>query len=355
MTLSSQKESLGPWAGANFGETLRQGTGAGADSDLSEDIRFLGGIAKLVRRRYARPDAKADPKRLAIFILHRPPAEVPLSRIPMLDNGLTPLAGRLWFVSPVVAQGHFEDLPLDDDEKQFDHVIVRRGMGKQPAVVFDPRTGPLQARFYPQGLNEPEIYEPLRLRSAGLDIVAVFDAMDRVYKNCLITPEAQSRAGKLWKNGEKWWASSKAEDVVQVNLKAGLTTAFPTCTIRHEQPSPAGRLDLEIEEADPLDQSVVTRHAILELKVLREFGETGKQVTAQETIAWVESGVSQAAAYRNDKKAKLAALCCFDMRATDTGDACFALVKALAVKAEVSLRRWFLYGTSSQYRAATNA
>jgi hypothetical protein len=122
--------------------------------------------------------------------------------------------------------------------------------------------------------------------------------VESVYKTCLVTPRVQSKAGKLWRNQGKWWPSKKAEAIVQLNLKAGLAGAFPTCTVREEQPMAEGLLDLEIEQSDPLDRSKLTRHAVLELKVLRTFGETGTPVTEDYTLGWVKSGVTQAHAFR---------------------------------------------------------
>ncbi len=163
---------------------------------------------------------------------------------------------------------------------------------------------------------------------------------------------AQIHPGKLWQDHEKWWPAKQAEALVQLHLKAGLAGAFLTCTVRHEQTMAEGRLDLQIEERDPLDPGKVTHHAVLELKVLRSFGETGKAYTEQDMLDWIESGVKQAAAYRDNKGARHAVLCCFDMRVEDTKEVCFAHVLDLARRLSVELKRWFLYGSSDLYRDA---
>jgi hypothetical protein len=171
-----------------------------------------------------------------------------------------------------------------------------------------------------------------------------------VHGKCLITPEAQMRVGKLWTDSSKWWASDKAEHMVQLHLRVGLTTAFPTCDVRYEQTAVSGRLDLKIEERDALDHSVVTRYAILELKVLRSFGSTGKEYAAESILEGVKSGVQQAATYRQDWGAKEAALCCFDMRKEYTREQCFNHVRDLAKELVVVLRVWFIFASSAQYR-----
>jgi hypothetical protein len=344
---------LGDWSISELGRTARANVGVGADADLPREVRFLAGVAKLIRRRLAEQGATADPARPAVFLLepnaraHKPDA-MP-KRVPMLDNGLTTVTGRLWFVSPVVVTGNYVDLDEWDDDALFSVVTVTLQLGVVPAIVFDPRTQPATVRYYPNGLSDADTCDAVAV-SADVSLQRIYSAIDRVYWTCLITPEAQGRAGKLWKESKRWWPSSEAEDIVQLYLRAGLTTAFPTCTVRHEQSMVPGRLDVEIEESDPLDRSRLTRHAILELKVLRSFRSSGVPVPVKETLDWVESGVRQAASYRNDKGALAAALCCFDMRREHSVDRCFEHVRDLAVTLSVDLKSWFLFAASEQYR-----
>jgi hypothetical protein len=268
----------------------------------------------------------------------------------MLDNGLTPLSGRLWSVNSGVVSGHYVDLKEVDDDGLFRFVTEELELGTVPAIVFDPRTKRPSARYYANGLSHPDTVQPLEVAGTDVTLDRVFEVIEQVYGNCLITPEAQARAGKLWKDSSKWWVSENAEDMVQLHLRVGLTTAFPTCTVRHEQTDIPGRLDLEIEESDPLDRSQVTRYAILELKILRSFGSTGKEYTAEYNLKWVESGVRQAATYRDKRGARAAALCCFDMRMGYTNEECFTHVRELAKGLQVVLKLWFIFATSEQYR-----
>src|SRR5580704_6721219 len=100
----------------------------------------------------------------------------------------------------------------------------------------------------------------------------IFAVIDQIHQKSLVTADAHSAAGKLWVNSVKCHPIEKAEDCIQMYLRIGLATWFPTCDIRWEERSVAGRLDLKIGESDALDKTRVTRHAILELKVLRSFG-----------------------------------------------------------------------------------
>jgi hypothetical protein len=351
--------SLGPWTGGDLGKTARANMGIGADADLPATVRFLAGVAKLIRRRLAEQGTNTDSARPAIFLLeanahsHKP--DLRPKRVPMLDNGLTAVTGRLWFVSAVVVTGNYIELEEADDDALFEVVTGALQLGHVAAVVFDPRTTLPSVRYYPKGLDDCENCDAIGIARADVSLQRIYEAIERVYKSCLVTPEAQAGAGKLWKNGDKWWPSSQAEDVVQLYLRVGLTTAFPTCTVRHEQTLVPGRLDLEVEESDALDRSKVTRYAVLELKVLRSFWSSGALVSAQETLDWVESGVRQAASYRDDRGALAAALCCFDMRKEHTGEQCFVHVTDLAEKLTVELKHWFIFAKSKQYREFTSS
>jgi hypothetical protein len=275
----------------------------------------------------------------------------------MLDNAQTSLTGRLWFVNGAAVTGRYveaEEVRASGDEEMFTFVTDTLKLGATPAIIYDPRV-PSEARYYSRGLREPDNYHPLTLDSTEVTVGRIFEAIEKVHRDCLRTPDAQVMAGKLWHKPEKWLPVKDAEAVVQVNLKAGLVGAFPACTVRHEQTMPEGRVDLEIEESDLLDRAKITRHATLELKVLRSFWYTGTAVSDNETREWISSGVDQAAAYRESKGCRLAALCCFDMRTRDNGDSCFDTIRAKAQQLSVALRRWFLYAKAEYLREAMAA
>lgn len=339
------------WEDENLEKTASEALGIGSDSDLPDEVRFVAGVAKLIRKRYCLTGD--DPTVPSIFLLKPSVVDgVPAKRVPMLDNGATSVAGKLWFVSASVVAGSYTEISTDDDDLMFQFVTDNLKLGDTPAIVFDPRGAELEARYYSEGLQSLETYTPIRLDANNITISEIFDAIDKIHLSCLVTPEAQINANKLWANSEKGWPSSKAEEKIQAYLKAGLTTAFPTCTIRHEQEQIEGRLDLEIEETDPLHRYRFTRHAVLELKVLRSAGEGGSKYSDETTKEWIESGVKQAASYRDGKGYRLGALCCFDMRVADGGNGCFDHVKDLADRLSVSFKRWFLFCTSDKYRDA---
>lgn len=351
--------NLGLWSSDDLVETASLTPGVGADSDLPNKTRFLAGVAKLIKRRLAEHGSTIESSYPAVFLLQPTISSIssttlPLSfkRVPMLDNGLTPVAGRLWFVPPVVVYGYYIDFESYDDDQLFKMVTDELKLGDVPAIVFDPRTRVPEVRFYPEGLMELGDFQKIHINHANISLESIFENIDIMYNNCLVTPEAQGRVGKLWENPEKFIPVEGAESIVQHALRIGLSTAFPTCTVRQEQTDVAGRLDLEIEEQNPSDFSNVTRHAILELKVLRSYTVKGKSVSENDIFEWVEKGVNQAFAYRESKGALTSALCCFDMRKVESGQKCFANVTEKAKDLKVTLKLWFIYATSEQYRKA---
>lgn len=349
--------SLGPWEGDDFNNTIRTTSEAGVDSDLPDKVRFIAGVAKLIKKRIAMASCENESTQLAIFLLEQSTAitnpDLALRRVPMLDNGMTMLNGRLWFVSPVVVAGHYIELGDGGDDDHFRFITDVLHLGNSPAVIFNPRQDMPEVRFYQNGLDDLEVYQSSKVIDIDVSLDKVFEGIDLIYNKNLKTPDAQEKAGKLWKNSEKHWPEANAEHIIQLYLRVGLSTFFPTCTIRTEQGDVPGRLDLEIEESDGADRRKFTRHAILELKVLRGFGSTGRPVPDAETLTWVKKGVKQSVSYRDERGAIAAALCCFDMRSSKTGVKCFDHVLKLARNKQVELRLWFIYASSKLYRDAT--
>ncbi len=269
----------------------------------------------------------------------------------MVDNGLEPISGRLWFVSEVVFSGRYLDLAAGDDSAMFALVTEMPGSGDAPAVLYDPRTEPSLLRFYPSGMADPDNCVVVQLdEDQTIDLDRILAAVDSVYEAVLVTPDAQDAPGKLWANSRRGWPSSRAEALIQMHLRTGLSVKFPTCRIRKEQPGIPGRLDLHVEKSDPRIPGVVTVFAVLELKVLKSFRNTGTPVDDSENREAVDKGVRQAATYRDDRHAISAALCCFDMRRQASGDTCFDDVRDLAGELGVTMRAWYVFSSSEAYR-----
>jgi len=345
---------LGSWKAEDLALTAQTYAGIGTDASLPEDIRFLSRSAKLIQERKVVDNKRSDPKQPAVFLLapsRRGEIWKTAIRVPMLDNGLSRLNGWIWLVSAAVNSGYGLELTFQDDNCLFAFVTGPLNLGDVPTVIYDPRGPSPKIRYYPYGLREPDKCVIYPTEGEKVTDEKIFSVIESVYQQCLKTPDAQSRAGRLWAKAERCWPSSNAEAVVQLNLKAGLAGQFLTCIIREEQTTPEGRTDLEIEEND-LDRGVIIRHSLIELKILRSFHEGGSVFPHSETLDRIRSGVLQAYAYGTQKGARLATLCCFDMRQTDEKECCFDDVRELARSKQVVLKRWYIYSSSDLYRKA---
>ena len=349
-------QARGGWEEGDFAGTVAASRGEGVNVGISNESRFISGVARLVVRRAARIPASEqfEANDVAIFVLlPSPPPSVPAAnRVPMLDNGLTPILGRIWFSSVSVVSAHYGQLPQGDDNSRFNFVCDDLDVGSCPTIIYDPRLHPPELRWYPKGLEWPDMRE-LKSLAVKVNKADVESAIDFIYQQCLITPSATLPAGNPWKKASKAWPRSDAEAVLHSVIRSGLVTAFPACTIRPEQPIPAGKYDLGIEKENDLDRSIVNRIAVLELKVLRSFSCSGNRKAPGESAKRIDEGTTQAAEYRTNLGAEWSTLCCFDMRENDLGcEWCHSEAKNRASHLDVALWRWFLFHSSRQYRNA---
>ncbi len=340
------------WSDDSLLQTVADFAGVGSDAELDDIDRFRASVSRLVARTLGN-NASADPG-VSVFLLEPdgPPAELrdQSERVPMLDRAREPLGHRVWFVTHVVTVGHWVPAQFDRDDDLFRYVVDDLALGSAPAILFDARDPGPELRYYPEGLAEAERVEPLTIAFSVISLDEIFQRIDLIHENQLVTPGSQPRGAKLWGDAASGTVASNAEDVLSALLSAGLQTAFPTCKIRVEQPAPVGRLDIEVEERTPERRGGVTKHAILELKVLRGRNPNRTRVSPKRIERWVDDGVTQAAAYRDDKGAAAGALCCFDMRDQFTDRQCFAHVLDVAAELDVELRVWHLFDSSDAYR-----
>ena len=125
----------------------------------------------------------------------------------MLDNALTPLSGRIWFVSAAVVAGRYVDLDEGTDADLFSLITDTLQLVDARAIIYDPRTTPSTIRYYEGGLQQEEVVSALSLNS-DVSLDSIVEAINRIYNHCLVTPEAQAKAGKLWEKNTHWWAAS---------------------------------------------------------------------------------------------------------------------------------------------------
>lgn len=348
----------GGWTDEDLIATAAKYPGVGSDADLPDLDRFRAGVSRLVgkyRRLYEDDADSLEHDGLSVFVL--PPGDIPVSivekstRVPMLDRGREPIENRVWFVTHLVNAGRWIPADFDSDDELFRFITEDLKLGSTPAVIYDSRRPGPELRVYLNGLADVEAFESLHIAfTQTISLEDVYARIDAFHKNQVVTPGVQHRGTGVWQTASKGWVKANAEDVLGGLLCAGLQMAYPMCKVRAEQPQPAGRLDIEIVEGVFEEPGTVHCHAILELKVLREFNVSGNRVLHNTILEQVRDGVAQAAAYRNEKDARNAALCCFDMRLEFSGTQCFADVVSPAAEVGVELRVWHLFSSAAAYR-----
>lgn len=330
--------------------TLESFPFAGVDSNLSDSERFARGVAQ-VTRVWLRSNSGGSGSHAVFLLEPSVPANLEgeeREEFFALDDGETDVTHGMWFVGPSVIRG--QRLAVADSFDGMFPQVVDAGLGETTAVTFrSTNSGPV-LRYYPKGLGSPEILVRMALNDVAVDLAHVLEIVDIVHRSTLVTPSGHQGGAKLWKNRAKHYPVQHVEVEIQAYLRLGLSVGLPLCRINPEQNLVAGRLDLEIEELDP-ESKTVERHAILELKVLRTFGSTGRRATKRDTEQWVSDGVDQAHAYREERGARASALCCFDMRVNVGDDGCLQKVEAKANSLDVWIQAWPLYPDAKLFRA----
>ena len=193
---------LGPWTDEDFEATVAQYGGVIANINFPAEDRFVDAVAKLLLRRKVEADnsGESDDTDIAVFVLepHPPESLRHAEWVPMFNNGLTMVTGRLWFTAAAVVSARYVELPPGaSDGQRFSYVADELKLGLLPTLIFDPRTASPQLRWYPNGLTEPDKVE---LKPLGGDVTPddVFDVIDRLYERCLVTPIGLPTSVNLW-------------------------------------------------------------------------------------------------------------------------------------------------------------
>ncbi len=344
------------WDARSLRETVDLFQGAGADSEITSEVRFLRASARLLNKRRSRSESSNDPERLAVILLTTPkkgdPFLQPFSLEPMLDQGVVPLNGRLWLTNEGANFGHYLDHDLAGADI-FSWVVDELGLGDTTAIVFDPNVDGGELRYYVDGLSDLA-----KVRSypiAYIDPVTYDDArrvIDLVYSEALASPQHQVNHVSTWRKAASYWANDNAEGVIQSHIRVALKFAFLFCEVSKEGPIASGRFDLTITHLDQATRAT-NCYGVIELKVLKTFGSTGNVYSDSDNRTAVADGLLQAHSYRDDIPAAWAALCCFDMRREDDpSESCFDQIKDEASEKNVELGRWRLFASAKSFREA---
>ncbi|MCP1473087.1 hypothetical protein ABIA54_002829 [Pseudomonas sp. EB276 TE3739] len=344
---------LGPWESDRSELERATADGTGLYAAIDPNLEFRSSTMKLVSSELnAANNSFKSPvyfvlSEKEIFQKVRPSSErvVPLKRASRSKK----LDGNLWFVPRSLAMGFAVDVRDKPAPEVFD-IIESYDAGELFTVMFDPASAG-QFYIYPDGVSNPSSSEVIDLISPNsLSVDDIIAALDGLYT--LIRSPDQMKALPLWLAPSKWHPIEKAEDAVQNEVTRALAGRLaPFVDVRSEQPSTIGRTDIELIQTFGLKNGELIRHALIELKVLRSYGSTGKSVSPKIITRHISQGVRQAALYATTARIKM--LCCYDMRTTDHGDqACFAPFLTAAHDREVFLKRYYLYNSSQALREA---
>lgn len=345
---------LGPWSGDDFRATVQTAiAGLGLNAGVPDAVRFLASVVRLVRLRLVADSSGNDPLLPSVFVLKPSPPVVAraLSHAPVINSGQVPIAGKIWFVSEFANSGRAIEVSNPSDLAEVFSVIVNElELGEVPALLFDPRTATNEVRYYAKGLAFDDECDKCDLSAEALSIERIFDVIDKVWLASLAVPKL-TQPFSIWINASKNVPDDQAESKIQGLLRTGLQAAIPSCEPRVEFDFKTGRADIVIEEADLLEQSKVIYRAILELKVFRSRSSNNKPVAKAVAVRAANDGIDQVVAYAAERKAPLAALCCFDMRSACEGSGALpADVRKNAAAYSVRLAVWFLFSSAAMLR-----
>ncbi len=344
---------LGLWESAELAVTVRQYRGSQYYQSLPAETHFLHSVARILAIQNAR-DKKTLHSAPSLYILGPVPenAEVVSKREPTFSHGRVDVSGKIWFGAEAMNSCKGIPIPVGaDPDALFTYVSGKLASGNRPAIYFDGAASKVTLRFYPKGVNDSDNCNDVIFCGIHINAATLRDILDRVHEKCLITPTASIAASHtLWSNGLKCHPAENAEQGVQSIIQNGLACALGNVRVKHEGTGITGRYDLALVEQDPLDPSKFTNHAVLELKVVKAFTSSGRKVSEGTNLTAVIKGVRQAFAYRKERGAHIAALCCYDMRPKPTLDQDYKRGCKIAKNLNVDFWAWPLFSTTEAYR-----
>lgn len=345
----------GLWAADLLKETVSSYVGSGYNQDVPPFRQFCHAAAKIIQRRRAKStNTLSDGPVIFVFEASPTVSGVSLEVRPRFDCGEASIEGRVWMGASRLGRATGIALPDGGDADRFNYVIEKLGMGSRPAIYYDASQDDSVMRAYPHGLADPDTFDDLSLNASELSLEHIKKMLDGAHSRLLITPTASDLARDLWEDKGKSIPIGLAEKGVQKILHAVLASSlgFGSIVVRQEGTSEMGRYDFFLEEQDPVHPSVWTHHAVLELKVLKSFTESGNPVPAASNVDAVTDGLDQADKYRKDHSCRMAALCCYDMRKAPDVSGAIAHELDRAKALDVAIWAWPLYSTAQQARRA---
>ena len=337
------------WSTESYAATVREHFGEGADLGQPPFVQFSRGVQRIVSR-HVRNGLELEGA--AVLLLARCPDMLLEDSESMwaIDTGEVQIGGAVWFLGPASSAGRRLAHEFGSDfNSLLRYVVEELGLGEVPAALAFPGQNSTLLRLFEDGFANGDHFNDVEVDRAGVSLEFVFSVLDRLHSEKLVTPSAQPSGNRLWKDPQSWTPVRTAESAVQSYVETALCGALWDCRVKAEDPGIAGRLDVAVWGR--VGDDAVRCYVVLELKVLRAFTSGGKAIGPGIIANWVSEGVGQAHAYAEERSAREWALCCYDMRKVDTGQACFDHVVERATGLSVELRAWHLFGREEDFRA----
>lgn len=324
----------------------RESQGSGLDSGLEADTRFLNACATAIR---ARLSVDVSDTGVTVFLKSRLPSSLsPTSGFEYLEAGLHTLSSRVFGANQSLSAVQSVALPVSIDA--LNGWLSDNGLGGVATIVYAANPTGNNLFFYPKGVADPASKAVYRIDGVvTLTPEEVEEFVDELHMELFVTPDVMSQGVPLWRDSSKFWVERQAELTIQAQLRGAFSRTFPGIRALPEEDTVAGRLDLRLVAM--ASQGVRRSVGLLELKVVRTFGSTGRRYSANKNSAWIKKGVEQAFAYGQIVESPWATMCCFDMRAVPDRSI-LGTVAAHAGTLGVRVAHWPIYSHPEGLRDA---
>lgn len=323
---------------------------------VSPTDRFVRQISELVALRLAAGEDKGISIILRSDALESDIAGQNCERFPYLRNGQDPISQKIFVSNAMLGLAYA--VPSANDVGDEMETVQKAGLGSLPALIIDWRGDTPRATLYCTGIDNPEDIQDVYLTEADITPEDLRAGLDDFYTKRLRTPSliVQGHSMRIWGTpSARGWPAEKPEERIQGVLMNFLFARYSRFEIRAEAMTEDGRLDIKIfaKLHDTKGDKIVKNVWVLELKALTDKTSTGETVGAAIVEEALQKGLTQAISYREADHINQAALCCFDMRASDYGDqVVFTNIAQEANDNEVHLWRWYLYRSAEASRDA---
>lgn len=322
----------------------------------SVNTRFIRKVAELVTARAGLGEAGEFSIFLRSDALFDDVADKACKEVPLLSNGQDPVSGNVWISTAKLGTAFSVHIGWSDQATLYKGVRDL-GLGRLPALVVDWRGAKPVGSLYPEGLDHPDDQERVIFSNAPITPPEMKAMLQRFWEKSLRTPglSVEGHALKIWETAAKGIPAHRPEERIHGRLLDALKARFALHDMRAEPPTDDGRIDVLIWSMtlSAANEPVQRNEWVLELKALTDRTSTDEPVGPGVVSEALQGGLEQAVAYRARTKALRAALCCFDMRKDDVGDATtFATIASEASALSVEVWRWYLYRSTRAARKA---